>query len=296
MLSVNTGEIPGGWITFPGGTFQPDPASNLPRIGSSEMLSYDRAVNRWILASWNHISPDGLSYVLTSGGPVVTIVNVATGASRKVTMPQAHGIWTAIDYTSGGIYLTLMAGLDYADPGLWTLNPDSGQVRKLDGTQFWSQVDSRAAWGVAGGAGTLELRRLDIQSGTITTYLSVPYHQTSQAGDRSIDLISLDADGRPLVLERDWQQPYPWHLAFVSAPNMPFAVEIPSDWAVGWPIWDNGDPFQSGRELHGLLLSRGIWMFGSNSFGGLALLGSDGVVRQLTPGPNNIFAIAGGCH
>ena len=207
-----------------------------------------------------------------------------------------HGQWVVIDYTSGGIYLTLMAGLDYADPGLWVVNPDSRQVRKLDGTQFWSQVDARAAWGVALGASTHELRRLDLQTGTIATYLSVPYHQPLQPGDRSLELISLDADGRPLILEREWQHPYPWVLAFVSAPNMPSVVEIPSEWAAGWPLLDNGDPFQSGRELHGLLLSRGIWMYGWNAFGGLALLGSEGVVRQLTAGPNNIFAIAGGCH
>jgi hypothetical protein len=48
--------------------------------------------------------------------------------------------------------------------------------------------------------------------------------------------------------------------------------------------------------VHGLLLSRGIWMFGSNSFAGLALLGSDGAVRQVSAGPDNIFAIAGVCH
>jgi hypothetical protein len=296
MLSVQTGETPGGWITIPGGTLQKDPTSNIPRIGSGEFLSYDRAFNRWILATWNHVSPDGRSYVLTGGGADVTIVDVATGVSRKVTMPLAYGIWTVVDYTTSGIYLTLMAGLDYADPGLWRLNPGSGEVRKIDGTQFWSQVDSRAAWGVASSAGSLVLRRLDLQNGSTSNYLTVPYHQPRQPGDRLLELISLDADGRPLVLERDWQRPYPWHLALVSAPNMPFVVEIPSDWAAGWPIWDNGDPFQSGRELHGLLLARGIWMFGRNSFSGLALLGSDRVVRQVATGPGNIFAIAGGCH
>ena len=63
----------------------------------------------------------------------------------------------------------------------------------------------------------------------------------------------------------------------------------------GWPIWEYGDQFQSGRELRGVLLSGGIWMIGRNSFSGLALLGPDGAVRQLSAGPD-IAQIAGGCH
>ncbi len=296
MLSVSAGETPGGWITFPGGTFQFDPTSIINRGNGSEGISYDRVLNRWIPADWNHISPDGRRYVVQESYGVLDVIDAATGAKRMVTMPQVNGNWYAIDFLNTGIYLSLIGGEGPADPGLWVMNPDSGQVRKLDGTQFWSQVDSRAAWGVVPGAATTLLRRLDLQNGSVTTYLTAPYHRPYQPGDRSLELISLDAAGRPLVLERDWQQPYPWHLAIVAAPNLPFAVDVPGEWMAGWPIWDNGDPYQLGRELHGYLLSKGIWMFGRNDFSGLALLGSDGVVRQLTAGPGNIFAIAGGCH
>lgn len=158
-----------------------------------------------------------------------------------------------------------------------------------------SEVDSRAAWGVKPGAGSTSLRRLDLKTGVVSTYLTVPYHQAYKPGDLSLDLVSLNADGTPLVLERDWQHPYPWHLALVAAPDNPVAIQIPDDWAAGWPIWDNGDPYQQGRELRGTVLSQGIWMFGRNAFSGLALLGADGAVKQLTSGPD-IFAIAGGCH
>jgi len=273
-----------------------DPSSNIDRIGSSEWISYDRAFNRWILASWNHVSPDGRRSVVQGENGSFNIVDVATGAYRNVSVPQAHGQWIVLDYTTGGIYLTLMAALDYADPGLWLLNPDSGQVRKLDGTQFWSHVDSRAAWGVKSGSGSLELRRLDLQSGTLTTYLTVPLHTPLQPGDRSMELISLDSNGRPLVLLRDWQAPFPWRMEVVDAPNVAHAIAIPDQWVAGWPIVDNGDPFQSWREIHGVLLSSGIWMFGWHSFSGLAVLGPDGVLRQVSTAPDNIAAIAGGCH
>ena len=296
QLWVSSGQPSGAWITLPGGSLEVDPSSNIDRIGSSEWISYDRAFNRWILASWNHVSPDGRRSVVQGENGSFNIVDVATGAYRNVSVPQAHGQWIVLDYTTGGIYLTLMAALDYADPGLWLLNPDSGQVRKLDGTQFWSHVDSRAAWGVKSGSGSLELRRLDLQSGTLTTYLTVPLHTPLQPGDRSMELISLDSNGRPLVLLRDWQAPFPWRMEVVDAPNVAHAIAIPDQWVAGWPIVDNGDPFQSWREIRGVLLTNGIWMFGSHSFSGLAVLGPDGVLKQVSTAPDNIAAIAGGCH
>ena len=295
MSAVRSGDPPGGWITLPGGTFQSDRTSNIDRTLSSEGISYDRAFNRWIPADWNHISPDGRRYVVLRELNGFNIVEVANGATRGVSVPPAHGQWIVIDYTTSGIYLTLMAALDYADPGLWVMNPDSGQVRKLDATQSWSHVDSRAAWGVAQGDGTLLLRRLDLETGTLTTQLAVSHHRTPQAGDRSLELIALDADGRPLVLERDWEHLYPWHMATLEAPSTLREITLPNEWSAGWPMFDNGDPYQLGRQLRGLLLSRGIWIVGRNSFPGLALLGPEGAITQWSQGPE-IFAIAGGCY
>lgn len=294
MLSGQTYDTPGAWISLPDGNVDLDSTSNIDRGQGTEGLSYNRAFNRWIPADWNHLSPDGRKYVLTHEG-AVKIVDVATGVSREVAMPLGIGAWEALDFTTAGVYMTPMGGMGPAPPGLWVMSPDSGQMRQLDGTQSWSQVDSRAAWGVSVGGDTQQLRRLDLKSLTVTTYLTVALHEPLQSGDRSLELISLDADGRPLVLQRNWQRPYPWDLALITAPNLPSPVDIPTYWAAGWPIQDNYDPFQTARALHGLLLSRGIWMYGSNSFSGLALLGSDGVVRELTTHPY-IAQIAGGCH
>jgi len=298
MLSTPAGQPAGAWITFPTGAVESDPTSLIDRTGSYQGISYDRAFNRWIPADWNHISPDGRRYIRDGVSGAQEIVDVATGAKRSIAMPSARGIWTVVDYTPSGIYLTQMAGEGPVDPGLWLLNPDSGQLRQLDGTQFWSQVDAKSAWGVAPSpaTGATLLSRLDFHTGTLSTELAVPYHTPLQPGDRLLELISLDAQGRPLVLLRDWQKPYPWRLAILTAPATLQDVHIPDEWAAGWPMWDNGDPFQSGRDLHGLLLTKGIWMYGTNSFPGLALLTPDGVLTQVATAPNNIFAIGGGCH
>ena len=294
MVSVAGGEAPGGWINFPGGTFESDASSLIDRGNGMEGISYDRALNRWVPADWNHISLDGRRFALANGSDLV-IVDAGNGTSRAIAMPPARGAWTILDFTTAGIYLSQMGGEGPADPGLWLLNPDSGQVRKLDGTQFWSQVDSRAAWGVNPGAGSVLLQRFDLKTGHITTQLAVPYHTPLLAGDESLQLISIDSAGRPFVLLRDWQKPFPWHMAILEAANKLHDTPIPADWSA-WSTADNGDPFQAWRDVHGYALTGGIWMIGSDSFGGLALLGSDGAVRQLTPGPNNIFQISGGCH
>lgn len=286
-------DLPGGWITFPGAAFQLDPASNIQR-NPSEGVSFDRAVNKWVPADWNHISPDGRRFVTEGLNSGLSIVDAASGTSRAIAMPQVNGVWSVIDFTTAGVYLTDIGGEGPADPGLWVLNPDSGEVRKLDGSQFWSQVDSRAAWGVTTVAGAVLLRRLDLQTLAISTQLAVAYHTPAVAGDQSLELISIDAAGRPLVLMRDWQQPFPWHMALLTAPETLGDVTIPTDWA-GWPVADNGDPFQAWRDVRALRLTGGIWMVGSDSFKGLALLSSDGIVRQLTTSPD-IAQIAGGCH
>lgn len=296
MVSVETGGIPGGWITFPAGTYQPDPSSVIPFTASPENLSYDRAFNRWIWASWNHISPDGRRFV-TATGNGLDLVDAATGQHRPMAMPAVNGIWAPIDYTPRGVYLSVMGGESSGEPGLWLLNPDSGGVRKLDGTQSWSMVDAQAAWGLLPTADSTDLRRLDLQTGTLSTELSVPRHSPLQPGDRELELVALDSHGRPLVLERDWQEPYPWLLSYLISRDQLQRIQIPPEWSAGWPVSDNGDPFQSFRELRGLLLSSGVWFNGFHSFGGLAYLAPDDtVVLQLTDSPSNIYAIAGGCH
>src|SRR5438105_1402289 len=128
MLSVYQGQIPGGWITFPGGAFHEDPSSLIPRQPNNELISFDRAFNRWIPAAWDHISPDGRRYAVANGSGV-DLIDVATGQHRTMAMPQVNGSWSVINFNAKGVYLTLLGGEGPAEPGLWLLDPDSAAVR-----------------------------------------------------------------------------------------------------------------------------------------------------------------------
>ena len=306
VFSTPPGEPPGGWIAFPGGNFQPDPASVTKRPPSyggwgagGGGISYDRAFGRWIPTDWEDLSPDGRRYVW-DGLDGFHVVDVVSDSDVRVfAMPQIQGVWWG-HFTESGVYLSTAGSESGGKPGLWVLDPDSGQIRQLDATQLWTQIDSTAAWGVTytlsstRAASGMSLSRLDLRNGTRTTQLTVPYHNPPQPGDLQLDLVALDRQGRPLVLLRDWQHPFPWRLAILEGPETLREVAVPSEWA-NWTTSDNRTLFQPQGDVHGYLLSSGIWMIGTYPFKGLALLGADGVVRQLTTEPN-LFAIAGGCH
>lgn len=295
MVPAPAGVPPGGWITFPGRVFERDPSSAIKRAGD-EGLTFDRAVNRWISAFWQDVSPDGRRYVWfgvdSAGRDGGHIVDLVTGADRTVVMPRVNGAWTIVDFTAKGVYLTLLGGLGPAEPGLWLLDPDSLQVKKLDGTQYWTHVDGQAAWGVKLGAQGMELRRLDLRSSTLSTQFSVPFHTPLQTRDRAISLVGLDVQGRPVVMVNDWQSPFPWSMATLVGQGRLQPIPLPDEWAANWHRADNGDPMQRWREVKGYSLTQGMWMIGPDF--GLALY-AQGRITQLTAAPE-VFAIAGGCR
>lgn len=295
MIPAYTGQPAGGWLTLPAGTFELDPSSDIHRI-QTEGISYDRAINRWVPADWNHLSADGRRYAWLSGNGL-RVDDARTGAGKAIALPNIDGVWVVVDFNEQGVYLTDIGGLGAPTQlGLWLANPDTGQIRRLDSTQYWSEIDATAAWGVKTGSSDVELMRLDFRTGAVTTELTVPYHHPAQPGDRSLELLALDLQGRPLVLIRDWQKLYPWRLALLTGVGTLGDVTIPDSWAAGWPPADNGDPYQLWRTVRGYRLSQGIWMIGNHSFPGVAFLGSDGIVRQLSAQPEEVSAIAGGCH
>jgi hypothetical protein len=83
-------------------------------------------------------------------------------------------------------------------------------------------------------------------------------------------------------------------MAILEAPNTLRDAPIPAKWMAGSSVAGDINPF-GGGDVIGYLGSQGIWMWARGPFSGLALLGHDGVVRQLTAGPE-IFQIAGGCN
>ena len=105
-----------GWVTFPGGSYQPDPKASvsLPHGPSGFPLSksYDKAVERWVPVPRDDISPDGKHYAYADLPPVdsspVHVVDLPSGISHAFNpgAPPTDSLWMAVDYENEGVYLT----------------------------------------------------------------------------------------------------------------------------------------------------------------------------------------------
>lgn len=277
------GVPPGGWINFPEGTFERDPAS-LPGRLQAHVPSYDQALHRWLPVEYEYVAPDGLSYILT-GDPVIKppedpaafyLVDVKTGDRHEVLSAgptAAPGSWQVIDSSSEGVYLW-SAGISPV-PGLWLLNPSTRIVRLIDGNRFWNFIGAGSAWAASNdpsvsataGSGSLELLyRLDLQTGREETWFQADAH---------INLLAADPDGGALIalVRPDGSE----QLGLVSAPGTFQRLDVPLD----FPVVDAA-----------YVRHPGVWL--ALRGGGLALYTRPSGVQWLTRS-DNIFNVAGGC-
>jgi hypothetical protein len=106
------GVPPGGWITFPGGQFERDPATLANRL-NAHVPSYDRAIKAWVPVEYRYVAPSGDSYILTNDASLPDpsafyLVEVRTGTRRLVLgdgPPQAPGSWMVVNFAGAGVYL-----------------------------------------------------------------------------------------------------------------------------------------------------------------------------------------------
>lgn len=181
--------------------------------------------------------------------------------------PQAPGSWQVVGYTREGIYLWSVGIL--TTPGLWLLDPHTGNVRLVDGSHFWSVVVGGAAWAIdqPGGAaaGTYNaLYRLDLASGQVSTWYET---------NGNVRLLTATPDGEVLITEGDgYGVP-----EVVRGPNQISPLEISPD-----------HPSVTGAYN----TNPGTWL--SLQGGGLALYikGIEATVMSRSP---DIFNVAGGC-
>ena len=277
-LPVNSptypGDPPGGWIPFPGGKFERDPAS-LPIRLQSHVPSYDRAIKAWLPVEYRYVAPSGTSYILT-GDPSLAhpsafyLVDVKTGARRLVLgdgPPQAPGSWTVVDFAGAGVYLW-SAGIQTV-PGLWLLDPATGHVRLVDGSHYWRMVANGAAWaldpeGPAPGV-KQAIYRLDLASGKVERWYET---------DTAIYMLSPDSDGHVLVVIGDDSPP---RLGMLVGPDRFQRLALPP----GFPAISDA-----------YLRNPGVWL--ALRGGGLALYTASDGVRIMTR-QTDIFDVAGGC-
>jgi hypothetical protein len=218
----------GGFVTFPGGTLQNDPAGVIAAIGDGELGTqakpvlraysdsgppfYDLAMKRWVPVGAAQASPDGRSYAFIAppfGGPQsrVSVVAIATGAERVFNV-STHP-WTPTDWFKvgdfDGRYVYLLPPQSGQLPqGVWRLDTTSGSVIQL--SQQASIFMVRFPWAWAGRVdpndpsppmqsqgGPLfdSLVQVNITTGAETTWIYRP--------GESVSLMGLDGAGHPIV-------------------------------------------------------------------------------------------------
>jgi len=276
VISPTTPGVPaGGWITFPGGGFERDPAS-LPGRLNAHVPSYDRAIKAWVPVESRYVAPDGASYILTNDVSLPDpsafyLVDVKTGTRRFVLggdgPPQAPSSWSVVTYASAGVYLWSV-GIETV-PGLWLLDPATGKVRLIDGTHYWRMVASGVAWALdpqGSGPGVKQaVYRLDLASGRVERWYET---------DKPISMLSPDTDGHVLVVIGDDSAP---QLGLLVGPDRFQRLAPPPD----FPLIADG-----------YLQHPGVWL--SFRLGGLALYTPANGVRMVTR-TTDIFDVAGGC-
>ncbi|TMC83064.1 MAG: hypothetical protein E6J06_09475 [Chloroflexi bacterium] len=130
----------GGFVTFPGRTYQEDPAGGIVWVGDGEVVTqadpklhafgdspfYDLAMKRWMSAGPGQTAPDGRTYAYAAnelGGPHATVilVNVATGAERGFFTMNMHAHVDDFD----GRYAYLVGD------GVWRMDTSTGALEQV---------------------------------------------------------------------------------------------------------------------------------------------------------------------
>lgn len=270
VVPYQQGEPPGGWVSFPAGTFTRDPASL-----SGGIQSWDAAIQRWVPVAWKALSPDGLHYAsIDDAANTIHVTDAVNRADRAFALPVVHGAWSVVDYTDGGIYLNAFQG-EQGELGLWLVTPGSGNVTRLDNRWNWTEVGDGAAWGVAYDAHGMALKRLDRNTRTMAGLLYPP------DATQTLSLLALDRKGRAVVALSKPSGNLT-AIMLVDQNGRTVSVDLPSRWTTNAVAVGKG--FQ---------MSSGVWLTGTGF--GLALLTPGGSLVELTKQPE-VFAVSGGCH
>jgi hypothetical protein len=233
-----------------------DPASAI-EIPNQTLPSYDWPLKRWVPVDSVNVSPDGSAY-LDRG----YLVDAATGTKRVLSSTPLPG--DIVAFTSEGIYLS-NRGIQPA-PGLWILDPATGTVRMVHGSERnagWSLVSHGAAWAVAEFPPSQTVLRLDLTSGQVTTW----YHFPAPG-----NLQTIDTRGEPIVsLLGDTSK-----IGMVTGPEQFSEMRLPVD------------------AFDAYLAEPGIWL-PLRGRTGIELYTPEKGVRLLST-TAEIIGVAGGCY
>ena len=225
---------------------------------------------------YEKVSPDGTSYVLSDDPDTEVpnafyLVGAKTGTRRLIPPGHMPG-YAVLDYASEGIYLASPgAGMALPVPGLWLLDPKTGDTRLIDNTHIWFKAASGAAWSIepwAPGAASYKVYRLDLRTGQIATW-----YETKTA----IRPVSPTAEGGLMVVDGVVGS---YHLGVLTAPKTYVPVRVPAKFDVG-----------TAR-----LARPGVWL---SQLNGIALYTKAEGVRIMAVSAGDVpfafFDAAGGC-
>ena len=277
-----------GWVTFPGGSYQPDPKANvsLPH-GSSFPLSksYDKAVERWLPVPRDQISPDGKHYAYADlpavDGTPVHVVDLPSGASHAFNpgAPPTDNSWVAVDYENEGVYLTAQPNGPAPLVGLWLLDPSNGVVKPIDTSHSWQYISGGGAWGTSDaltghgpGPGS-RLVRMDLKTGAIVSW----YKRT----DVEFTVAGADGSGHPIL-----------QITKTSAMQL-IVITAANAAAILFPAPGTAIPSLS-NIVHPVTDAHGIW-FGDTG-GSISLYTPATGIKKLAQVGSGDVTAGGGCH
>lgn len=221
--------LTGGFITFPAGTYAPDPGGVINPIGDGELATqatptlqgyaltwpfYDLAAKRWIPVGAGQSSPDGLTYAfvappLGSSYSLLFVYTVATGANHFVELPdpaQGTGQFFNIGDYDGRYAYVVAEQVDGFPKGVWRVNPATGASTPLLAISAGNVllVQNGVAWiGLVNptdpspphppkGQAFDTIESINLSTGATTTWIYGPGH--------SVIFWGLDSSSHPVVM------------------------------------------------------------------------------------------------
>jgi hypothetical protein len=269
-----------GFISVPSGSFALDPISTYSP-------TYDSAHRRWLPVPAAQVLPDGSAYVyeneLPDGPYEIHQVQVESGADKVVLhMPYDHA-YSIVAIQPEGIYVVPVLHRSGAPMGLWLFSSTRATLTAVAGAAdlSWNVIEGGAAWG--GHPGGDDLERLDLSTGTATTWFRHAFAPEPGIGAAyGPRVVGFDHAGRPLV-------------AFYP-PVDASVTPTPEVWLVSSPGQATKlTGFMPPNTVQlGVTDSHGTWLVGSDGF---YLYTGTGFRRAapMPPGPVGEFQIAGAC-